>query len=315
MEEKKIRCTLITPVFSFGAYQYISELRASELKGAMRYTYRIACPSDTKMLARDEAELFGNASGSAAGHASPIRLLLQGNITPGKKDLLLHRTEKKQILSCFLAGNLEITACLNQAVLKKGTGPCRGVDLGWYEDLIKLSLILCGMGRRSRKGRGCFAVDDVIFENKQQMLEWICRILNKTAAASSQKFGTVYEINDQRIFSKAFCQDKRPVIQIIRIGRKMDKRQIDGYLWAVDQTCHELKKGEINLPKEITGAAKGGKFASPLLIRIVKTKEGYYPIYVFIKGIYHGKMIDLNCQQREQFICELEKIQGKEVRR
>lgn len=71
MEEKKIRCTLITPVFSFGAYQYISELRAPELKGAMRYTYRIACPSDTKMLARDEAELFGNASGSAAGHASP----------------------------------------------------------------------------------------------------------------------------------------------------------------------------------------------------------------------------------------------------
>lgn len=95
----------------------------------------------------------------------------------------------------------------------------------------------------------------------------------------------------------------------------MDKRQIDGYLWAVDQTCHKLKEGEINLPKEITGAAKGGKFASPLLIRIVKTKEGYYPIYVFIKGIYHGKMIDLNCQQREQFICELEKIQGKEVRR
>lgn len=318
MEEKRIGCTLITPLFSFGANRNVPELRTAELKGAMRNLYRIVCPADTKTLKTDEAELFGSAAGSGglSGHASPIRLLIHGNLKYRKEDLLLHRTKKPEILPCFPEGHFQIRSCLNQAIVRKNSQLSQTADLEWYEDLIKLSLILCGMGRRSRKGRGCFEIDNLKFDNKYQMQEWLCEGLNKIASTSSSGFVQVYKIDKQRIVTTVDCSAKRPVIQKIIIGRKIDKEQIRTYLLAIDITCHKLKECKLGLNEKITGNIKGEKkFASPLLLRVVKTNEGYYPLYIFIKGVYDKEMIDPDCSQREKFIQELEKIQGGEARR
>lgn len=53
MEESRISGTPITPLYSFGAYQgqtWKPEIRTGELKGMMRYMYRIACPADDPQL-------------------------------------------------------------------------------------------------------------------------------------------------------------------------------------------------------------------------------------------------------------------------
>lgn len=312
MKEMWIRCRLITPMFSFGAYRESAELRTSELKGAMRYTYRIACPSDTKTLAKEEAELFGFGAGNLDGHASPIRLLIQGNKSTEQECLLLHKNCKK--LSCFLNGVIKVRVCLNQNLLKKDNKVHSRIDLEWYGDLIKLSLLLCGMGRRSRKGRGCFDVDDLTFENKEQIQKWLCGTLNKVASAFSQEgLVEVYQMNGEEIVSAIQCSETRPVIQRILIGRRLDKWGIGGYLCSVDKACHALKKGDLKLQKkEITGTA--GKLASPLLIRIVKAMDGYYPLYIFVKGVFREKIVDKDGFQRKKFIDKLEKDRKKEGR-
>lgn len=314
MEEKMVVCTLITPMFSFGAYENNLELRTAELKGAMRYMYRIACPAITRILAEDEAQLFGAATGAGRleEHASPIRLMIRGNMKNQSKDLLLHRETKRKILPCFVDGQIQITAYLNPVILRKSSGLCQKVDLEWYENLIKLSLILCGMGRRSRKGRGCFDIADMTFQNKQEMLEWICKTLNEIAAVSSQKVAGAFEVKNQKILSTIDCRDKRPVIQKIWAGQRIEHTHIEGYLLAVDQACHKLKEGDTELARITGNGSHDRKFASPLLIRIVKTKEGYYPVYMLIKGVCNGRIIDFNCSQREQFIGELEKYRRRE---
>lgn len=317
MEEKKINCTLITPLFSFGAYRGIPELRTTELKGAMRYTYRIACPTDSLTLAKDESELFGGANGSAQtdGHASPLRLLIRGTCENKKEDLLLHKTgTDRKILPCFIRGGFEITARFNRSVVDGTNVLWKKADLDWYEDLIKLSLIMCGMGRRSRKGRGCFRIDNPVFENRQQVLGWVCRGLNKIAAASSKEITEGFRLNDREILpSFSIYPLKRPIIQKIKIGKRIEPGETNGYLWAVDETCHLLKDGKLGLPYDLTGGGKG-KFASPLFIRIIETEEGCYPLYIFVKGIHKNRDVDRDCSGRERIILEIEKRQRKGVR-
>lgn len=326
MEEKKISCSLITPLFSYGAYQRIPELRTPELKGAMRYLYRIACPAQTVTLAMDEAELFGGSAnaGQRTGYASPVRLQIRRSgdaeqiCGPGnteKKYLLLHKKPNQQPQNCFTAGTFEVILRYNQ--LMRGNVPLfsNRVDLNWYIDLMKLSLIMCGMGRRSRKGRGCFHIEGEAFENDLQILEWICLVLNKVAAVSTQKFNEPFKISSVKNGSvkeiglkpeyTADCKN-RPFIQKVRMGTKMNNKQVDHFLWAVDEECHNLKSKKYELTQEITGAGRGGKFASPLLIRIVQTKDGYYPLYIFLNGIFKRHDIDQDCCEREQFIQKVE---------
>lgn len=325
MEEKKIACSLITPVFSFGAYENAPELRTSELKGAMRYMYRIACLADLEILAADEAELFGSAAGSGknAGHASPVRLLMQGNLQKKVEPLLLHKPKKKTLM-CFFCGNFDITVRPNLA----GLGPKASfhgiVDLAWYEDLIKLSLIICGLGRRSRKGRGSLEIDGLNFQSKQDFLQWLCLKLNKAASASSSQIINVFEIGDQEIVN-FFVFDRRkvpviqkkgiqrPVIQKIRLGKKLRKDQIDKYLGDLDYQCHELKDNHIALPKEISGIYHG-KFASPLLTRIVRIQDSYYPLYIYLKGVNRYKIIDPHCSDRDAFIKIVENTKREVLR-
>lgn len=317
MEERKIVCSLITSLFSCGAYKNMPELRPSEVKGAMRYMYRISSPAELHTLVNDEAELFGGAAGSGekTGHASPIRLLIRGDMKKDSKKLLLHEA-KKLTLSCFYDGEFEVTAYFNPAVFSNRSGFWQAVDIDWYEDLIKLSLMICGMGKRCRKGRGSFQIKGMSFKTPEDFLEWLCKTLNRIGSASSKSNTGAFSINRGVITFKYNLYDyQRPVIHKIRIGEKMKKDQIAVYLGAVDEACHELKKGEIKcgdrvLDRRITGfAGAKGKLASPLLIRIVQLEDGFYPLYIFLKSVSGEKWFD-----RETFISYVEDLNHKGVR-
>ncbi|MBT9778137.1 hypothetical protein GPL15_16680 [Clostridium sp. MCC353] len=324
MEEKNIVCSLITPLFSCGAYKTIPELRTSELKGVMRYVYRISSPSELNTLAKDEAELFGGAAGSGnnTGHASPIRLLIRSEMVKDSKPLLLHKTEKKFPVSCFFDGKFEITARFNQGILSNRSGFQQTVDINWYVDLIKVSLIMCGMGKRCRKGRGCFNIEGASFKTQKDFLEWLCKALNRIGAVSSQNNGGAFMIDREGIrFKGDLSKYKRPIIHKIRLGNKMEKNQIDNYLWAVDEMSHKLKERKLEnddkktLPIGITGfAGSKGKLASPLLIRIVQLEGGFYPLYIFLKNVSEENWFDRGCFMREKFIYYVENPKSKGVR-
>ena len=315
MEEKKIICRLITPLFSYGAYSSTPELRTSELKGVMRYVYRISSPSELDILVKDEAELFGGAAGSGnnTGHASPIRLLIHSDVKK-KSGYLLHHKEKKISLSCFSDCEFEVTARFNQGILSNRSGFQQSVNINWYIDLIKVSLIMCGMGKRCRKGRGCFNIEGMSFRTKKDFMDWLCRALNRIGAVSTTNNGGAFTIDKEVIrFKGSLSKYQRPVIQKICFGNKLEKNQINNYLWAVDETSHRLKKGELKykdetIDKRITGFADAkGKLASPLLIRIVQLEDGFYPLYIFLKNVSGKKWFDGDCSRRKEFLDYVEK--------
>lgn len=316
MEEKKLTCELITPMFSYGADQKIPEVRVSEIKGMMRYVYRITCPEELKTLARDEAALFGSAAGSQAtdtGHASPVQMLVNDSGILNKKGPLIPRKSQKTNMS-YIYGRFDLIIRLNPHISKNVQSYFPAADLDWYTDLIMLTFILCGFGKRSRKGRGSVSVKGC-FDGKKNALEYICELLNRVAAVSSGGFKNLYTVRNNQIFPvEDSTQIKRPIIQKIFIGAKLDQKQIEGYLRAIDQACHDLKdaKKKTQEQKMVTGNGSNPRFASPLIISFIDTSEGIFPLYVFVKAIFketeNYKEIDSDYSERELFI---EKVKEK----
>lgn len=300
MENRKIVCTILTPLFSYGAYKNEPEFRNSELKGAMRYVYRIICPtSNAEGLRRDEMELFGGTAGQKgadSSHMSPIRICIYGSAVKGYERILQHKWDKKP---CFLKGDFEIVIRLKPFQGKRSPDYIRKADIDWYEDLIKLSLIFCGMGERSRKGKGCFKIRGLDFASKKQALEWICNVMNKVAEMSLEKHQMSYKIENGKIISAINLQKlNHPVVEKIELGEKIEQDGLKNYLYAVDKSSHYAKKEENENRRDrsvIKAAEKkcatgygSPKFASPLFIRLIQIGKDYFPLYIFIKGVIRG---------------------------
>lgn len=329
MEEKTMICTLVTPMFSYGAYQIKhSEMRITELKGIMRYTYRIISPCrSVQQLKEVEDELFGGAAESnesSSKHASPLRMLIRDDsLIRGNSRLLMHKKERNPQMECFVSGSFRILLRLNPHTSRVMQKRFPMVDLNWYEDLIELSLTLCGLGKRSRKGRGSVAVMDRCFDDKQKILEWILSKLNQFAsicpdtntigANDNKKY---YIAEDDKIYSIFNAQGyNRPVIQAIYLGKRIEETQVREYLRAVDKTCHDEKgRSSSEGDKFVTGGSYGKRFASSLLLSFIKTVEGIYPLYTFITPVCRDIKIERDKRVREQFIQKVETEANMRVR-
>ena len=135
MNSAFVKCELITPLFSCGANQFNPEIRTTELKGLMRYMYRIACPTQNyTILRQNEAALFGGAAdaNSDGGHASPIRLSITNTSFKQEKcSLLYHKTT---LLQGLVEGSFEIKLTHNDVI-----ADTLNVNLDWYTKLLTLS--------------------------------------------------------------------------------------------------------------------------------------------------------------------------------
>lgn len=305
MDERALSCKLITPMFSFGADQSEPEIRPTEIKGLMRYTYRLSCPTmDVAALRQDEAALFGGAAGNTSDdlHASPIRLSISYTKRPqtARRPLLLHEDylkpdeidnrSKFNSRKCLEQAQFNITLRLNKTI---PTGFEVGID--WYKDLLTLSLLLGGLGKRSRKGRGNVHVTEPAFADINAAMTWICAALNQTAAASSVKIADsvfYYDQAAQKIMprSSIALPPKRPFISQIKYGPQLEKTApaLEAYLKKLDFACHNQKAPNHNFyQKKCTGfvSRKDGRLASPLIISFVPIGNYYWPIYTFVQAI------------------------------
>ena len=66
------KCKTVTPMISSGANQQQFEIRATEVKSALRFWWRAFQPSTGKSLFEREAELFGSTS-----RAAPFRMSVE----------------------------------------------------------------------------------------------------------------------------------------------------------------------------------------------------------------------------------------------
>lgn len=362
MEERVLKGQLLTHMFSFGENRNVPEFRATELKGAMRYLYRITCPAVVKDLYKCEAELFGGSAGEnegRAGHASPIQLLVsalnQETLEPNpvvKKKLLLHKDNGCELTSLY-EGEFQIKIRKNIHIQESSLS--KKADLDWYKNLAGLSLIMCGMGKRSRKGRGRMMLEEYQLKGKADALKWICSVLNQIAGVQNVENRELYKVENEHIqpctqlVKSNFWKGElfRPVIKKVILGsplfkvkecaEKMEQGDVQDFLRRVDVACHNLlalchgKDGEgmfgdligqqhIEL-RATMGAEIGERLASSLIIGLIKTEDGVYPVYTLVKAFKQEEKkkkneekkkieIDSDCKLREIFI---EKVEGKSI--
>ena len=312
MEERKLLCSFITPMFSYGAYKKIPEFRTAQVKGIMRYVYRIVCPWQTHILKKNEGILFGEAS-DGTGHASPVRLVAaEGRRREENSMPLLLHDEKKGYnppMKFLKEGTVLLSVKVKPGLGEEKNVIHQGADVDWYADLAILSLTLCGLGRRSRKGRGAIAVEKVKNMDLEQAKTWILDTLNRTAGMLSDREGEPFYVLSDGVINSDFNTKKirRPVIQKVWFGNRLSQEQVMDFLKTVDKLCHDkLEKGWTDEAKATGYVERNRRLASPLWISFMQVKGGIYPVYTCVKAFEEKKELDVKCIDREAFVARLE---------
>lgn len=228
MKKVEVELEVITPMFSYGADTRCAEFRVTELKALMRTTFREVYKFDNiEDMKKKEGELFGNLD-----HKSPIRFKCKRYIGEKKEALLPHRIDEKRksYMSSIESGTkIDIEMLIESEE-----------DINIYIDLLILSSILGGIGRRSRKGFGSFKINKIRYKNKNEYTDLISfdineifkRVSESDGNYSSRKLKETCEENEMK-FSEP-CNELEKLypylekLQVKEIGKNMssDRKNI-----------------------------------------------------------------------------------------
>lgn len=278
MHKKCFEAALLSPLFSYGAIPNKPEIRATEIKALMRHTFRIASfITCEKELYIKESERFGDTK-----KASPISLQVKNikaeNDQEQKK--MLHKNKRNDFKKnpdkpCFS------TNTTFQIILR---GKKRLSEEAFQQDinLFKLALTLGGIGQRCRRARGAISLENDLFADKEQLLQFIMQQLDSLTPNGFERKGTIIHHT-----SADMEKMKRLVIEKIEIGEAI-KGDVNNFLTMIDEASHQSRKSNKRFSYPFaTGNAIGDRFASSLLVSLTKTADGHiYPLYVFVRPVY-----------------------------
>lgn len=263
MKALNFTCNIITPLFLSGANGKAPELRASSIKGAMRYWWR-ACHGHLSLeaLRKQETEIFGGA-GASENDGRRSRLLIRipnlSNLQQTEELLVPHKH--------FMRG------------LAFRTGQEFTIRISWVEDfahdsqiltekqiqaLFELTCLLGGFGKRVRRGMGSIQIIGI---NGQPhfptySLEYIQGLLTQFSPHFSISNDGIYNANTGNM---AYY----PWIKQIQIGKAGGKN----ILRRISDTTHELKQKNPRNYEASLGHASRGRFASPIYVSIMDAAQ------------------------------------------
>ncbi|WP_347489264.1 type III-B CRISPR module RAMP protein Cmr1 [Desulfoscipio sp. XC116] len=319
MLKTSLHCKLISPMLSYGANSEQPELRTAELKGLVRFIYRLCklnpnC-NDVQKLYKEESTLFGNTD-----KASPLRLVM----VPGSslyscsvEKLVQHKTFKAK---AFPSG-MEFDILIRTAA---GISKERHED---YVRLVILALSLGGMGKRSRRGRGSFAIEnkksneldactEMFPTSKAELLDFLLKVMNSPLLSEGS-----YQIENGDItyYEAQMGKPPFPFITQIKIGEILN--DYTKILERIDRASHEVNKTGLSiytgfvdskkrLDKDIFNDRKPHRMSSSLLVSMIRLSDGLHPIYTYIKPLFENdKLNDIKCfeDKRDEFVRSVEK--------
>jgi CRISPR type III-B/RAMP module RAMP protein Cmr1 len=291
--EKTYGLTTITPFYGHGRDKKEPEIRASEFKALMRYTFRaVSDEISIPVLFDKESALFGSANDENP-NASALRLkmVLSQNGTNQNllKDRLIFREGKNGNPNANNAKYIKDGFDFNITLRSFNTD-----NLQIYKMWFELSLALFGVGGRSRRARGCFLIDEpefIRFQTQEAFLESLVCVLGQLTSESR------YTLDGNTITSsRAYTEPSYPYITSISLGGKYNDWK--PLLQAVDKSAHEnncIFTGFVSdknqkfpiyalLPKQTDKKPqKLTRYASPVYVSAVKIGGGLYPLVVNLK--------------------------------
>lgn len=130
------------------------EFRLTEVKSLMRFWWRaLNFYTDTCYMKQEEEKIFGNSD----NYKSPIIFKIKYN--KFKYDCGKHKVGRNNEISCFKSGkHLKFQLSLYKRKISKNE--CSNKKFDFYDSLLKISLILGGVGKRSRRGCGVFRIEE-----------------------------------------------------------------------------------------------------------------------------------------------------------
>lgn len=319
MGSDHIDCTVISSMFSYGASR--CEPRPTELKGLMRYIYRVASQNmrGSALYARESAAFGGKVDDGrleSTLRPSPICLQMKCKKKDCEKQLLMLHDNKdpkikhpdgKKVQNypklCYQPESVFDVRITMRPNLPEGSLPCE-----FYKNIFLLSMVLGGIGKRSRRGRGCMTTGELEQILREDLPSRIRDWLNEINLANGGN--NAYRINggNDVIFATStenMSEIHRPVIEEIRIGKNF--ADIRCFLKNVDEASHVIESGYM---KRAIGFVKRGRFASSVIVSVTKIRDGYFPVYTFVKPIFRGSPLDPEKSEREAF---LQKIEGANI--
>jgi len=174
MKTEEITLKVITPMFMLGADNKTPELRPSEFKGMMRFWWRaIKASDDINKMRKEEAEIFGG-SGENEGK-SKVKITLKPTQIAYNEYRVLPHSDTKFFKSNSIRENSTFKISLTT------------YDDNYFEtakNVLLISILLGGFGKRSRRGFGSCQIinsQQLNCENlsESQLINEILEKLNK----------------------------------------------------------------------------------------------------------------------------------------
>lgn len=294
MWETTFNCRIITPLSLRGAKSSQMELRPPSLKGAMRFWWR-AVRVDLRLeeLKKQEADIFGSSDEKIGKSKFNLRMVI-----PDGDRLRANRKESIPVGSKSL--NMPVFNAeqdINIIISSHGTEDKQK----YYEKILLITLILGGLGKRSRRGMGSIKAtkyNDVICPAETD-LDYIVELLNgitpnSYAIKNNDNFSVIKATNSEG--------ERRPFIKEIQIGRPYKHYRELLKTIAVSASKNDcLFTGFVELKKEghIKKATGHSRLASPVYVSVLKDENGYRPIITTLNCAF-GKDIPKLKEQNTQ---------------
>ncbi len=260
MDTITFKSRIITPMFIAGADGRTPELRAPGVKAALRFWWRaINGHFSIKDLRKKEAEIFGGTDNGGKSNVI-LRVLDQ----PEKNDIIAAAPtpHKPRFTKPAIRPGFEFDIKIRVRASNIFSLEDAKFSLEDAKHLFTLVSFLGGLGSRSRRGFGSFAiekVDGLVFNNPETLND-IHRII--------EKLNNRFKIKNNQIISNFGRIENYPFIREIDLGRP-DNRLLDKISYAT----HEVKKLDRIAYEASLGHAYNGRFASPVYVSVVKGKR------------------------------------------
>jgi len=269
MKKITFKCEVITPMFLAGADGKTPEFRAPSIKGAMRFWWRAMNGHlSLKELKKRESKIFGGSGENEGKSKVFIKILGYPQESDNYKYRPLpHSETKKFTFPAIKPGEkFELEIRLRENIQFS------------IKNLIILTSILGGLGKRARRGFGSFGIKSINNENFHfdYSIKNILEMLNTVTDN--------FEINANSIILKSKISSliNYPYLNEIEIGNENDS--YDDLLKKIGESSHKYSIDSL-------GLAKGKKrLSSPIYVSVLKDSKSnkYLPIISTLNTVFEN---------------------------
>ncbi|MHB1127773.1 MAG: type III-B CRISPR module RAMP protein Cmr1 [Bacillota bacterium] len=257
-------CEIITPISIGSAFPKKPELRPPALKGMMRFWWR-ALSGDLTLaeLKTEEGKIFGASDKKIGRSKFALRMQSHGLMT-AEYSPVFHRNDRGGITA--FAPDQQFKLILTSTGAEK--------QHRLYEELLTLTLVFGGLGKRSRRGFGSVQVQRLngeiipVIDTAEQELERMLDLLNAVKPGIFK-----WDKSSNKIVSAQAFTGDYPWIREITLGRLY--KDYRALLQTISQASHDFASN-------YTGIApvdsRKIRLASPVYVSAIKAGEGCRPV-------------------------------------